>query len=147
MTTGTIATSYAGSDTTAAAVPLPRVGARIANGIHRALNGLILIGVPLQFYAAGLAVFGASSFAMHSVIGQAMVPVSLLSLVAALLGRPAGTRPLLATALFALVALQPVLAFAPRASFPAISAIHPVVGLAIGVIAWRIISSRGRGGV
>jgi hypothetical protein len=107
-------------------------------------NHLILVGVPLQFYAAGLAVFGASSFRMHSVIGQAMVPLSLLSLIAAILGRRAGARPSLAAALLVLVALQPVLAFAPRASFPAISAVHPVIGLLIGIVAWRVTHSAKR---
>ena len=142
MTNGTIAASYgvsasASAAATDAGLEVPSGAARAANGIHRVLNHLILVGVPLQFYAAGLAVFGASSFRMHSIVGQAMVPLSLLSLIGAIVGRRAGARPSLAALLLALVALQPVLAFAPRASFPAISAIHPVVGLLIGIVAWR----------
>jgi hypothetical protein len=40
--------------------------------------------------------------------------------------------------LLGLIVLQPILAFAPRASLPELSALHPVVGLAIGVVAFRI---------
>jgi hypothetical protein len=145
MTNGTIAAAYSASATAAdASLGVPSGATRVANGIHRVLNHLILVGVPLQFYAAGLAVFGASSFRMHSVIGQAMVPLSLLSLISAILGRRAGARPSLAALLLVLVALQPVLAFAPRASFPAISAVHPVVGLLIGIVAWRVTHSAKR---
>jgi hypothetical protein len=116
----------------------PSGAATAARRVHRVLNHLILIAVPLQFYAAGLAVFGASSFAMHSMLGQAMVPLALLSLIASFLSRSAGASPWRAAVLLFLMVLQPILAFAPRASFPAISAVHPVVGLAIAVLAWQI---------
>ena len=109
-----------------------------ARRAHRVLNHLVLIGVPVQFYAAGLAVFGAASFALHAVIGQMMIVFALLSLLVSLGARRVGASaggPLL---LFGLVVAQPILAFAPRASAPWMSALHPVVGLVIAVVAWRI---------
>ena len=135
MTNEAIAAPYVTSDATRAA----RSGAAtVARRVHRVLNYLILLAVPLQFYAAGLAVFGASSFAMHSMLGQAMIPLALLSFLASLFARVAGASPLRAAALMFLMILQPILAFAPRASFPAISAVHPVVGLLIAIVAWQI---------
>lgn len=138
MTTEATAPATAAYDTSHTTRAAPSGVATGARGVHRVLNLLLLIAVPLQFYAAGLAVFGASSFAMHSMLGQAMVPLALLSLVAAAVARPAGASPSRAAALLFLMILQPVLAFAPRASFPALSAVHPVVGLAIAVVAWQI---------
>ena len=135
MSNGTLTADYSAGDSLS---PAPTATASAARRVHRFLNYAILIGVPLQFYAAGLAVFGASSFAMHAMLGQAMVPLALLSFVASLIARRAGASAWRSLTLLLLLALQPILAFAPRASAPALSALHPAVGLLIAVVAWQI---------
>ena len=134
MSNGTLATDYA----SAPGAEAPTGIGTAARRIHRIFNHAVLIGVPLQFYAAGLAVFGAASFAMHATLGQLMIVASLLSFLASLFARRAGASVLRALGLFVFVLIQPILAFAPRASAPWLSAVHPVVGLAIGIIAWQI---------
>jgi hypothetical protein len=47
--------------------------------------------------------------------------------------------------LFVLAVLQPVLAFAPRATLPALSALHPVNGLAILAVCMLLERSLRRG--
>jgi hypothetical protein len=116
----------------------PSAVALVCRRIHRGINGFLIVAVPLQFYFAGLAVFGASSFGMHSQLGRLMIPLALVSFLVALAGRRAGTSPGRAGFLFVLALLQPILAFAPRASAPEISALHPVVALGFGIVAWQI---------
>jgi hypothetical protein len=110
----------------------------ITKRAHRVLNYLVLILVPVQFFAAGLAVFGASSFAMHQRVGWLMQLLALLSFVLSIFARKRGASVFRPFLLLLFMILQPVLAFVPRASFPEISALHPVVGLAIGMVAWQI---------
>ena len=125
-------------DASSSAVEAPTTTGATARRVHRVFNHIVLIGVPLQFYAAGLAAFGAASFAMHARLGQLMIVAALLSFLVALFARRAGASVSRALVLFALVLAQPILAFAPRATAPWISAVHPVVGLAIGIIAWQV---------
>jgi len=84
-----------------------------------------------QFYTAGLAVFGAASFALHQRIGWLVQVASLVTLLLLTVARVPFRVSRLAILLFVLAVLQPVLAFAPRASLPELSALHPVNGLAI----------------
>lgn len=138
MTNGTLA-----ADSAAAGLAAQTGRASIARQLHRMMNGVVLVAVPFQFYAAGLAAFGAASFAMHQLLGWLMIVIALLSMVASLFARSAGANPKYAALLFLLVLLQPILAFAPRTAAPALSAVHPVVGLLIAVVAWQI-ERRGR---
>jgi hypothetical protein len=131
MSHGTLVADSAALSSGADSVSVPR-------RVHRVLNHLVLIAVPVQFFAAGLAVFGAASFRMHQQVGWLMQLLSLLSFVFAIFARKRGASVWRALLLFVLMLLQPVLAFVPRASMPEISALHPVVGLAIGVVAWQI---------
>ena len=108
-----------------------------ARGVHRALNLLILLAVPVQFYFAGFAIFGAGSTAMHAQLGNGLILVGLLSMLASFAAR-GRARPLFAFLLLLALVAQPILAFVPRASAPALSALHPVVGLAIAWLALRI---------
>jgi hypothetical protein len=115
---------------------------------HRLLNGAVLLLVPVQFYAAGIGIFGAGSLQAHSLLGWSMLLLAFFSLVSSIVAR-AGTEGVLqASALLLLIILQPILVFVPRAAFPAVSALHPLNGLAIGIIAYvihrRLTSDRGR---
>ncbi len=105
---------------------------------HYVANALVLFLVPVQFYAAGFGIFGAGSMAPHALIGWAMIPLALISTVSAGVARRGRGNILHALAVLGLVILQPILAFAPRASLPELSALHPVNGLAIGVLAFVI---------
>lgn len=105
---------------------------------HYIANALVLLLVPVQFYAAGFGIFGAGSMAPHSLIGWAMVPLAIVSAISAGFARRALADIGRALAVLGLIILQPILAFAPRASVPEISALHPVNGLAIGILAFVI---------
>lgn len=105
---------------------------------HRVANAIVLLLVPVQFYAAGFGIFGAGSMAPHATIGWTMIPVALISAFSAALARRSWGDALRAVGVLGLIILQPILAFAPRASLPELSALHPVNGLAIGVLAFVI---------
>lgn len=105
---------------------------------HRFLNQLVLIGVPIQVYAAGLALFAGTGFRMHNQLGRLMIAVSLLSVLVSLPARRLGASTGGALALFLLMMAQPMLVFVPRASLPALSAVHPVMALVVAVVAWRV---------
>lgn len=105
---------------------------------HLVANALVLLLVPVQFYAAGFGIFGAGSMAPHSLIGWAMIPVALVSAISAAFARRGLGDILRALAVLGLIVLQPILAFAPRARLPELSALHPVTALAIGVLAFVI---------
>ena len=45
---------------------------------HYVANAVVLLLVPVQFYAAGFGIFGAGSMAPHSLIGWAMIPLALV---------------------------------------------------------------------
>ncbi len=115
---------------------------RAARIVLRSLALVLLIGVGFGVYAAGLAVFGATTFAPHSATGFLLLLVGLLMLISSLIaGGGQRLTGLVALLLFLLI-LQPVLALAPvfRIDAPVISAIHPVNGFAILLLAhtvWR----------
>jgi hypothetical protein len=105
---------------------------------HRVANALVLLLVPVQFYAAGFGIFGAGSMGPHALIGWAMIPLALISAFSAAVARRGRGDIARALGVLGLIILQPILAFAPRASLPELSALHPVSGLAIGVLAFVI---------
>jgi hypothetical protein len=105
---------------------------------HYIANALVLLLVPVQFYAAGFGIFGAGSMAPHSLIGWAMLPIAIVSAISAAIARRGLADIGRALAVLGLIILQPILAFAPRASVPEISALHSVNGLAIGILAFVI---------
>ena len=82
-----------------------------------------------QFYSAGLAVFGVASFSAHQRVGWLVQLTSLLTMVLLLAARVPFRVSRLAILLFFLGVLQPVLAFAVRATAPWLSALHPVNGV------------------
>jgi hypothetical protein len=112
----------------------------IPHRISRALAWLMIGAVVIQFYTAGLGIFGGASFTPHRVIGSASALIALLLLVVALVARRGREISLYAVGCALLTVLQPVLVFVVRPRLPELAAAHPVVGLLIGVLAWRIAS-------
>jgi len=114
----------------------------IATG-HRVFNSLLLVGIVVQFWAAGWAVFG-QPFTIHAVLGWVLMPVALLSLLAAALAYGLSRRTMWAAVLLLVLALQPVFVFVLSAVSIALAALHPVNGLAAFCIA-LFLQRRGTG--
>ena len=126
-------TSAANGPTVYATSPAPprsalrRGSGRLARWINR-VAGVAAIG---QFYTAGLAVFGAASFSSHAGTGYLVFLASLLTMTLLIVARAPFRLIRIAILISILAFLQPILAFAPRARYPWLSALHPLSGLAI----------------
>lgn len=107
----------------------------------KGLAVLSLTGVAVQFFLAGMAVFGAGAgWEAHAATGGVMgLPILGLFLMSFLAGLRDHRR--MAGALLALYLLQVTLAAVGRAQ-PLIGALHPVNGLLTGLLAgaltWRL---------
>ena len=107
----------------------------IARSVHLALAWLLVAGLVVQIFLAGLGVFrGASSFAMHTDFGYMLELLPFLLLIVGLIAR-LGRRPaLLAAGIFGLFLLQSVFVLL-RADAPEVAALHPVNGFLITLLA------------
>jgi hypothetical protein len=110
---------------TSSARPAPAGGVARA---HRILALLFLAGAVVQFFLAGLAVFGGSSFEPHQTWGTILTVVSLIVLILAFVGRREAVQS--SAVLFVLMIVQNVLG-AVGDDAPVLGALHPVVGLAV----------------
>jgi Family of unknown function (DUF6220) len=109
---------------------------QIARTAHLALAWLLVAGLVVQIFLAGLGVFaGASNFATHRDWGYLLEALPFFMGVAAFVGRLGRRQVWLAFGIFGLFLLQSILLLA-RDSTPAIAALHPVNGF---VIAWLAI--------
>jgi hypothetical protein len=107
-------------------------------GTHRVMNLSILVLVPVQFYAAGFGIFRAGSMVPHALIGYFLLLVALVSFISAAIARRSPADLGRVFGVLVLIMLQPLLIHLPRSSLPELSALHPVNGLAIGVLAFVI---------
>jgi len=105
--------------------------------------GLFLVAVVLQFFLAGLGVFGAASFDAHAVLGHTMWGVAIVLLVLGFLGRLPG-RALMLTGFLAVLSFVQSLLPLLKDDLPEIAALHPVVALAIFAVA-HVLVRRARG--
>lgn len=103
----------------------------VLDKIHVGLARVILAAVGLQFFFAGLGLFGATSFRAHQMTGSLIVLASLLLLLLALGGVLSGVRIGLSALLLVLTILQFVLARGPSL----LAAFHPVNAVMILFIA------------
>jgi len=123
----------------------------IARTVHLALALLLVAGLIVQVFLAGLGVFkGPASFATHRDWGYMLELLPLLMLIVGLVAR-LGRRPaLLAAGIFGLFILQSVFV-ALRESSPEVTALHPVNGFLITFLAIVLARdawlARGRGTV
>ncbi len=114
----------------------------------RGLAWLFLIGVVLQYFLAGLGVFGAASFGPHATVGTLLLIVSLILLILAVLSLLTGAlsrrEAALAALLFALMVLQWLLVEVFPGRVPALAALHPVNGLIVLALAYALAAGRRR---
>jgi multisubunit Na+/H+ antiporter MnhE subunit len=106
-----------------------------ARVIYFGLVALYLAGAVVQFFLAGLAVFGDTSFDPHSVLGFILGIASIVLLVVALVGRLPRTLLILTVLLVGLNVLQLVLA---NVDVSEVAALHPVNGVAIVLLAYEL---------
>jgi multisubunit Na+/H+ antiporter MnhE subunit len=106
-----------------------------ARVIYFGLVGLYLAAALVQFFLAGLAVFGDTSFDPHTVLGFILGITSLVLLIVALVARLPRTLLLLTVLLVGLNVLQMVLA---NIDVSEIAALHPVNGVAIVFLAYEL---------
>lgn len=124
---------------------------------YKYLIALLLALVAIEFFLAGLAVFGIASdattsgtlittkdfdnqFRPHLLLGDAIDILSFVVLGAALLARVNRRRLLIPVALLVVVLVQATLAFVGP---PAVEALHPVAGLLIlGIAAYALRDAR-----
>jgi hypothetical protein len=111
--------------------------------VYLGLALLFLAGIVVQFFLAGLGVFGAESFEAHRTFGYALQGSAIVLLVLALVGR-LGSRLVWPSALLVLLVIVQGLLIAAKDSAPSVAALHVVNALAIaGVVvlvvqrAWR----------
>jgi len=101
---------------------------------HQSLSWVILVCCVLQFFYAGLAVFGVTDFGLHALGGAVLALLALLNLGLAFANRPLLKR----TALFlGLMIIQGGLVHL-REILPIVAAIHPVNGLALLYVAYGL---------
>jgi hypothetical protein len=97
------------------------VVARIFQGVA----WLVLAGLVVEFYLAGAALFGVTTFQPHRALGVALTVAILLLLVLALVARP-GRRVVGLTALLAVLTVVQVLLPSLRTGLPSVAALHVI---------------------
>jgi hypothetical protein len=106
----------------------------IVRGIHLALAWLLVAGLVVQIFLAGLGVFrGAADFANHRDFGYTLELLPILLLITGLIAGLGRRAALLAAGIFGLFLLQSVFV-ALRSDMPEIAALHPVNGFLITVL-------------
>ena len=129
----------------------------VARTLYLYVAGLFLVGVVVEFFLAGLAVFGLQSdatdagttltdasfvsrFDPHLILGDIMFGVSLVLILVALAARLDRRAILTTVGLFALMSIQATFAFAGA---PAVRALHAALGVAIfGAAAYIVMQAR-----
>lgn len=105
--------------------------------LFQALAWLVMAGLVGQFYLAGAALFGATTFQPHRMLGSLLAVAVLLLLVLALVARP-NRRLVGRAALLAGLTVVQVLLPSLRADLPWAAALHGVVALGIAAQAAAI---------
>jgi hypothetical protein len=99
------------------------------------LTAIYLLAVLVQFFLAGLAVFGSTDWDPHSGLGFVLSISTLVLLVLAVVGRLPRRLILVTLLLVGLNALQTVL---PRIEVSELAALHPVNAVAIVFVAYAL---------
>jgi hypothetical membrane protein len=104
---------------------------QIARTVHHGLAWLLVAGLVVQVFLAGLGVFaGGSNFETHRNVGFLLQAVPFFMAIAAWLGKLGRRSVVLAVLIFLLFFVQSFLLLA-RDSVPAVAALHPVNGFLI----------------
>ena len=108
---------------------------RIARPIHLVASWLLVLGLLVQVFLAGMGVFdGPSSFATHRDFGYTLTALPFLLVITALVGGYGRGPAIAAATMFGQFILQSILVLS-RDSMPAIAALHPVNGFLIALLA------------
>jgi hypothetical membrane protein len=111
---------------------------RVARTIHLGAAWLFVACLIVQVFLAGLGVFDdPGAFMTHRNFGYLIGFLTLVLLVAAIVGRLGGRQIGLAVLLMVQFALQSVFV-AMRTESPAVAALHPVNGVLILLVTWVI---------
>lgn len=122
---------------------------RIARPIHLVVAGLLVVGLFVQFFLAGMGVFSrGEEFAPHRDLGYWLTLLPVVLVVTSIIGRMGRWQAIVAAVMLVQFILQSVLVL-QRDSVPAIAALHPVNGVLILLFAmwlardaWRVWQSR-----
>jgi hypothetical protein len=106
--------------------------------LQRTCLGLYLVSVGLQVYAAGLALFGVTSFVPHAILGYLMIIGAILLFVLTAIARLSRPALVYAALIVAIAFLQPVLVLVVRTTTPALAALHPLNALLMLTLAMLI---------
>jgi hypothetical protein len=109
-------------------------------GLSRAYSGtgyLVAALTLVQFFLAGLGIFGATSFDAHESVGYILHGITLIVFLLAIAGPRTGRDIGMGLALLLIATLQVYLPDA-RDDAPAIAALHPLVALLIMGLASHI---------
>lgn len=108
---------------------------RIAQPVHLGLAWLLVAGLLVQVFLAGLGVFaGPANFATHRDFGYLLEALPFFMAVTALPARLGRQQVVAAAVMFGQFILQSVF-IALRADLPAVAALHPVNGVLILLVA------------
>ena len=108
--------------------------------VTRTLQGLawlVVAGIVVQFYLTGAALFGATTFQPHRLLGNALAVAMLLLLVLALVAR-AGRRTVGMAALLVALAIVQVVLPSLRTAVPWVAALHAINAGALAMVTLRI---------
>ena len=106
--------------------------------LQRTCIGLYLVSVGLQVYAAGLALFGVTSFVPHAVLGYLMIVGALILFLLTAVARLSRSALVFAALIVGLAVLQPVLVLVVRSTTPALAALHPLNAILMATLAMLI---------
>ena len=119
--------------------------------LSKAYSGLAYLALALgvlQFFLAGLGIFGASSFSAHEGVGYLFHTIAVIVFLLALAGPRTG-RDIGMGALFAVLATVQIYLPELRGDAPALAAVHPLLALLLlglaAHIGRRYIGSGARG--
>lgn len=113
----------------------------VVSTLHQGLTIVILIGVIVEFFFAGIGIFHAASFQIHRITGVLLLAGSVLLFLLALIGRTGRKTIGFSTLLFVLMLIQPLLL---QINQPFIQALHPVNGLVIMVTCLYLVRVGGK---
>ncbi|HEY1293470.1 MAG TPA: DUF6220 domain-containing protein [Chloroflexota bacterium] len=98
--------------------------------LFQSVAWLVLGGLVVQFYLAGAALFGATTFQSHRTLGTALGAAVLLLLILSVMARPGRRVVGLAATLMALTVVQLLLP-SLRTGLPWVAALHVVNAIAL----------------
>jgi hypothetical protein len=108
-----------------------------ATAVYHWVALLIAAGAVVQFFLAGVGVFGADSFDAHESLGWMLHTASLVVLIAAIVG-PRTRDAIVLSVLFVVVFTIQVMLPGARDDSPWLAAFHPLLALAVLGLAVRI---------